>query len=101
MMDLQWKSVDQTEETSIPLTERLGVPYAFIRRRVPRPTENRVSAVFVTTEPLSTSEVVLALSAVGLDPEEELVLQALQIIDPRIERIAPVASYRASSRRGA
>lgn len=98
-MHLQWKSMNQVEETSIPLTDRLGVSVDFFRKRVPRPTENRLSATFVTTDSLGVEEVVSALSAVILDPEEEFVLQALQIIDPTIERIAPIVSSR-SSRRG-
>ena len=99
-MQLQWKSMNQMEETSIPLTERLGVSVEYINRRAQRPTENQVPSAFVTTDSLSAAAVVSALSAVVLDPEEELVLQALQIIDPTIERIAPVATYRSTSRRG-
>ena len=99
-MHLQWRSIGQAEETFIPLTGRLGVSVNVLRRRAQRPTENRVPTTFVTTDSLGTEEVISALSAVILDPEEELVLQALQIIDPTNERIAPIASYRSSSRRG-
>ncbi len=98
-MHLQWKSAGQKEEASIPLSERLGVPTGYIRNQT-RQAENQVPAVFVTTDSLDAEEVGLGLSAVVLDPEEEFVLQALQIIDPKIERIAPVPSSRTTSRRG-
>ena len=87
-LHLQWKSAEQTEEVSIPLSERLGVPSNYARKQA-RPVESRVPAIFITTDSLDAGEVVSALSDVVLDPEEELVLQALQIIDPTIERIAP------------
>ena len=93
-MHLQWLSMNQTEETSLPLTDRLGFSADTMRRRAQRPTENRVPTAFVTTDSLSADEIIRSLSAVMLDPEEEFVLQALQIIDPTIERIAPVVDAR-------
>ena len=95
-LQLKWNSSNQAEETLIPLTEKFGVSVDTIRRRLQRPPENRVALAFVTTDSLSADEVISALSGVVLDPEEELILEALRIIDPNIERIAPVVESRSN-----
>lgn len=95
-LHLEWISSTQSEATHIPLTGRFGVSMDAIRRRMQRPQENRTPVAFVTTESLSEDEVIAALSGVVLDPEEDFVLQAMRIIDPSIERIAPVIDARAT-----
>ncbi len=94
---LKWNSSSQAEETLIPLTEKFGISVDTLRRRLQRPLENRVSLAFVTTDSLSSDEVITALSSVMLDPEEDLILEALRIIDPTIERIVPVVELRSTS----
>ncbi len=90
---LSWKGSKAEEEiTTIPLSERGGLVFDFIRRRMLRREEPRQSATFVTTSSLSSEEVVSLLSRYVLNPEEGLLLTALRIIERDIERIAPIPS---------
>ena len=93
-LQLKWNSSNQSEATLIPLTEKLGLSADFIRRRLQRPPENRMPLAFVTTESLSTDDVIASLSSILFESPEDLVLEALRIIDPTIERIAPVVQTR-------
>jgi AAA domain, putative AbiEii toxin, Type IV TA system/AAA ATPase domain len=45
---------------------------------------------FITTESLSADQLLNLWGKVALQPQEELVLEALRFIDPDIERIAPI-----------
>lgn len=61
--------------------------------REPRP--KRKALCYLSLSSLSPNDVVQKLSGIALEPEEELVLQALQIsvlqiIEPTIERIVPL-----------
>lgn len=62
-----------------------------IRRRPVRRDELKQVTSFVTTSSLTPDEVLSILSRIVLNPEEDLLLKALRIIEPSIERIAPVA----------
>jgi energy-coupling factor transporter ATP-binding protein EcfA2 len=94
-LHLAWGSNETEENTVIPLTDRLGVSIDFIRRRMAlRSGDNRLPLAFVTTDSLSEEDVVAGLSSVVLDPDENFVLKALRIIDPSLERIAPVVDIR-------
>lgn len=91
-LSLQWKGgSNEEEETLLPLTDRGGLSFDGIRRRPPRREDQRQPVSFVTTSSLSSEEVVLLLSRYVLNPEEEVLLKALRIIEKDIERIAPVA----------
>ncbi|MGC2661401.1 MAG: ATP-binding protein [Bryobacteraceae bacterium] len=60
-------------------------------------------AYFVTAESLSGDELTANWSKIALTPQENLVLQALQFLDPNIERIAAQATpgpYSSQSRGG-
>lgn len=60
-------------------------------------------AYFVTAESLSGEELIANWSKIALTPQENLVLQALQFLDPDIERIAAQAAggaYSSSQSRG-
>lgn len=91
---LKWKSEIAEESIAMPLTERGGLSFEIMRRRPPRKEEQRQSVAFVSTASLSSSEVISLLNRVVLNPEEELLLRALRIIEPEIERIAPVSGSR-------
>jgi energy-coupling factor transporter ATP-binding protein EcfA2 len=47
-------------------------------------------AQYITTDSLTTQQVLRLWNAIVLTPDEDLVIQSLQILDRRIERIAPV-----------
>ena len=96
-LQLTWKGgLLEKEDTLIPITDRGGLSFDGVRRRVRR-DENRQPVSFVSTSSLSSEEVVSLLSRYILNPEEDLVLKALRIIDKRVERIAPVAGMHLSN----
>lgn len=90
---LRWEGAFAEEHAPpIPLTERGGLSLDTLRRKRTLPTrEETQPASFVTTAAMSPSEVVSLLSRIVLNPEEDLLLRALRIIEPSVERIAPIA----------
>lgn len=106
-LSLRWKGDHSDEESSaMPISDRGGLSLDSLRRRPGRKEDQRQPVSFVTTSSLTSDEVVSLLSRFVLNPEEDLLLKALRIIEPEIERIAPVAggrmgpSYNLSSPRG-
>ena len=81
---------------SLPLSRGLGIspevfelpPRRFRRRVVGEESPSQ----FITTESLNSEDLVGLWDKVALTPNEELVLRALQFLDPAIERIAPQSS---------
>ncbi len=89
---LEWESNKRHETNEIHLNDGFAMSGGPMRWRARRMKPSAPPIVFITTDSLSQYDVTEALSAVVLDPEEGLVIQALQLIDPSIERIAPVFS---------
>lgn len=78
----------------LPLTRNGGLRER--RVRMPRlgvEVEPQNTVSLITTEGLSRENVTAMFGAVALTPGEKLVLQALQTIEPEIERIALVGTY--------
>lgn len=96
-LKLTWQSGIREEDTTLPITDRGGLSYDSVRRKILRKDDPRDPVVFITTSSLGAEEVASLLSRVILNPEEGLLLRALQIIDPTIERLAPVSSVRSSN----
>lgn len=91
-LQMSWEDQSVHEELlPMPLTERGGLSMDVFRRRPIRRDELKQITSFVTTSSLTPDEVLSILSRIVLNPEEELLLKALRIIEPSIERIAPVA----------
>ncbi len=65
----------------------------FARGRIDR--ENKSPLIrFISSSALSIEEVITLYNEIVLTDEENLVIEALQTIEPTIERIAPIASSR-------
>jgi AAA15 family ATPase/GTPase len=80
----------QKEDTKIPLSTNEGVSIDFVRR-LRRDTKNlSLRAQFVTSSSITTEKMIELFNQLVLTPEEEFIIQALQTIEPRIERIASV-----------
>ena len=90
-LELFWRGNGDPERIALPITERGGLSPDFMRKRPSRKEDTRHPVSFVSTSSLSSDEAVSLLSRVVLNPEEELLLRALRIIEPDIDRIAPVA----------
>ncbi len=93
---LTWQSGTTEEHTNLPITDKGGISVDIIRRRVPRKEDQRDPVSFITTSSLSPEAVTSLLSGVILNPEENFLLKALRIIDPTIERLAPISSFRSA-----
>lgn len=74
-----------------------------VRRQRIRSSEPSAPTLFITTESITGDELVAMWNRVSLTPHETLILQALQFLEPRIERIASQVStgpYYVSQPRG-
>ncbi len=77
--------------TSIPISRKGGISPEFFD--MPRRMRGRVSdfsdrAQFITTDSLDASELVKMWEKIQLTPHENIALNAMQFLDPTIERIA-------------
>ena len=101
---LQWSNGKQKEPDiwKRPLSANAGISEEYIRRS-PISTRNSVTKTqFVTSSSLTTQKMTELFNQVVLTPEEELLKESLQTVEPKIERIASIATerYRASDSRG-
>lgn len=87
-----------TPRLALPLSRRGGISLdvldAPLRRSSRRSRTSGRNALYVSTDSLGSDELVRLWEDVQLTPHEDLVLQALRTIEPKIERIAAVAGYR-------
>jgi AAA15 family ATPase/GTPase len=88
---IEWLG-QENENLKLPLSSREGLPIDYVRRvrrDSKKPTER---TQFVTSSSLTTEKMIELFDQVVLTPEENLVTEALQAIEPSIERIASVGS---------
>jgi len=86
---IQWWG-QENENIRLPLSSKEGLRLSHLRN-LRRDFKNvPVNTQFVTSSSLTTEKMVELFDQVVLTPEEELVTQALQTIEPSIERIATV-----------
>jgi AAA15 family ATPase/GTPase len=88
---IEWIHKEQEEAVRFPLSYNNGLRTDLIRR-LRRDTRYKSGTQFVTSSSLTTERMVELFDQVVLTPDEELVLQALQSIEPKIERIASISS---------
>jgi AAA15 family ATPase/GTPase len=88
---IEWIHGEKEEAVRFPLSYNSGLRTDLIRR-LRRDTRYKTGTQFVTSSSLTTDKMVELFDQVVLTPNEELVLQALQTIEPKIERIASISS---------
>lgn len=98
-LGVNWTHGEETEILSLPLSNNSGLDSNYVRRfrrdgKNPVPSTQFVTSSFLTTEKMNE-----LFDQVVLNPEEKFVQEALQIIEPRIERIASVNLQKVSSLR--
>jgi len=99
----KWMYGEEQESWERPLSSNGGLAEDYIRRLraigIPKKIETKTQ--FVTSSSLTAEKMVELFDQVVLTPEEKLVQEALQTIEPKIERIASVSSekYRRSESR--
>ncbi|KAM3091921.1 AAA family ATPase [Phormidesmis sp. 146-35] len=95
---VQWLSERENEEIAIknrwfPLSTDLGLPTDNIRRSSKDSGSPPINTRFVTPFSLPADEMIeMFEDHVVLKPEEEIINKALNNIEPKIERIAPISS---------
>jgi AAA15 family ATPase/GTPase len=90
---------------SLPITANGGVSFESVdrARRVRRlPTQEPTRSYFISADSLSADDLLRIWDKVALTPKEQLVLRALQFLDPQIEGIRAIGGSRqyGLSRRG-
>lgn len=97
-LQMNWAGTT-TVDVKIPLTLRGGITREWLRRvsssnDESMPDHGPQGLQFVTTSSLDVYSIVTAYEAIVLTPDEDLVIEALNIIEPTIERIAPVGTQK-------
>lgn len=100
-----WIHGGENESWERPLSSNGGLSEDYIRRmtmRIGVPKKIEMKTQFVTSSALTSKEMIELFDQIVLTPEENLVQEALQTIEPKIERIASVSSdrYRQVAREG-
>ncbi len=78
----------------MPISRRGGISLDSIRRRGRQGTAESMPVRYVTASSLTAEIVTSLLEDIVLTPEEDLVTQAIRLIEPDIERIAPAGGER-------
>jgi hypothetical protein len=89
-LNLDWGwGRDRREQQAYPISNNGGLSYYLMRKMVfARPGTAESVNVFVPTSSLSPKGVVALFDNVVLSPDEDLVLEAIRIIEPDITRLA-------------
>ncbi|MCT7953438.1 AAA family ATPase [Ancylothrix sp. C2] len=88
---IEWLG-QESKRLQLPLSSKEGLPLDYVRR-VRRDLKNLGSRTqFVTSSSLTSEKMIELFDQVVLTPEEYLVTEALQTIEPSIDRIASVGS---------
>ena len=102
-LSLHW-SHGPSKELNIPINRRGGISSDVIRRSAGRITGGDGYPIrFITASSLTSDLVASLFEDIVLTPQEDLVTEAMRIIEPNIERIASSGSgarFRVSSRGG-
>ncbi|MEZ6090388.1 MAG: AAA family ATPase [Pirellulaceae bacterium] len=100
---VSWQNGRPHSIVEIPLSPRGGLNSRNLSRR-PNEAIESPPVQFISTSALSITDVLTLFDEVVLSPEEELLVEALQTIEPSIDRIASIGSdrsrYPGSSRQG-
>jgi hypothetical protein len=101
---MRWLHGSEQESWDRPLSSNGGLSDEYIRRltRIGVPKKIETKTQFVTSSALTSEKMIELFDQIVLTPEENLVQEALQAIEPKIERIASVSSekYRREAREG-
>ncbi|PHM11084.1 AAA family ATPase [Nostoc sp. 'Peltigera malacea cyanobiont' DB3992] len=90
---IKWNYGREQKPWRLPLSANGGLPVDDYLRQLRRDTKNPAPKIqFITSSSLETEKMIELFDQIVLTPEEKLVEQALNRIDSKIQRIAPVSS---------
>ncbi|MDX2216416.1 MAG: AAA family ATPase [Oculatellaceae cyanobacterium bins.114] len=84
----------ESEDVKLPLSSKEGLPLDYVRRIRRDFRSAGTKTQFLTTSSLTAEKMIELFDQVVLTPEEDLITEALQTIEPSIDRIASVSSER-------
>jgi len=96
-LNVNWKDGSQKEGINgILLSRNGGVLEDYIRRStaIGLPKPSSIKTQFVTSSSLSSTEMLELFDRILLTPEEHIITESLKIIEPNLERIAPLSSQK-------
>lgn len=96
-LNVSWKDGSQKEGINgILLSRNGGVLEDYIRRStaIGLPKPSSIKTQFVTSSSLSSTEMLELFDRILLTPEENIITESLKIIEPNLERIAPLSSQK-------
>ena len=79
----------KSESITLPLSPEEGLPFDYVKRIRRDFNKSGVKTQFITSSSLTPEEMINLFNKVVLTSEEHFVIEALQTIEPKIERIAP------------
>ncbi len=92
-----WRREEQeTDILNLHLSVNNCLPIQLIKRSIWEQTNKAPRTILINSSSLNTAKMTELFEEVVLNPEEELVTEALRIIDKKIERIAPANVQKAS-----
>lgn len=93
-LHVKWSSAQDDYRTFVTEEGLLVIPRRLIRTR----NESGQAVQFVTTRGVTASEVIRTYSKFVLTPKDEAITQALRLVEPAVERIAPALDERGLDR---
>jgi len=104
VFNISWTDGNKRKSWKRSLSSSGGLSLGYIRPLrvigIGKPSKNAAKTQYITSSSLTTKNMTELFDNVVLTPEEMLVYKALQTIEPKIERIAPIGSHRYSESRG-
>ncbi|MEQ8996295.1 MAG: AAA family ATPase [Coleofasciculus sp. B1-GNL1-01] len=104
VFNISWTDGNHREGLKRTLSANGGLSEDYIRRWrvIGKPSKNAAKNQYITSSSLTTTNMTELFEQVVLTPEETLVYQALQTIEPKIQRLASITSgsRRTSESRG-
>lgn len=98
-LSAEWSGFERSLQTPIPLSRAGGIVTDDFTGPFRDPRRSRIPVSLITTAALTSQEILELVSGVLLTPEEPNVLEALQTVEPAIQRFASVAGGRRMSSR--
>uniref|UniRef100_UPI0040567B04 AAA family ATPase n=1 Tax=Candidatus Electronema sp. TaxID=2698783 RepID=UPI0040567B04 len=98
-LNVIWKNEKENKEQNYPISQTGGLFYNYIRKMYLKPISANDSTVeLIPSSAMSTQKTITLFDRIVLTPDEDMVLEALRIIEPDITRIASFGGERSSSR---
>ncbi|MEH2460239.1 AAA family ATPase [Nostoc sp.] len=91
---INWTNGEETEILNFPLSNNNGLDLDYIQRFRLDGKNPAPKIQFITSSSLGTEKMIELFDQIVLTSEEKLVEQALQRIDSKIQRIAPISSQK-------